>query len=150
MSIVWSVAVCICFFKVSSKSSKTSFSDFQIVSSVEIPHCNSSSRILNFDYVNFVVVVVVCVEPCLAWLCLPNVWPIHCQVRLLLGHFGRVVQFPLLSNERREKGGGRWTWIFFFFRVFSRFSLTESTETESRENRRYSYLKWSILFSYGL
>lgn len=50
----------------SSKSSKTSFSDFQIVSSVEIPHWNSSSRILNFDYVNFVVVVVVCVEPCLA------------------------------------------------------------------------------------
>ena len=44
---------------------KTSFSDLQIVSSVEIPLCNSSSRIVHFNYVNFVVVVV-CIEPCLA------------------------------------------------------------------------------------
>jgi len=36
-------------------------------------------------------------------------------------------------------------WGLFHFLIFSRSSLTEP-----RENRRYSYLKWFILFSKGL
>lgn len=74
------------------------------------------------------------VEPCLAWLCLQDIWPIHCQVSLSRRHFSFSF-IRRVKSKRRE----------FYPQFFCAFVLLQGKDHNYSLLRRRSFRSSHIL-----